>query len=63
MDERENNPELGRKGKDQGGFRVNSIEECDNIDSHILVMRAVAANYLQRPLDSIGNVLLFCGLL
>ena len=47
------------KEKIKAVFRVNSIEECDNIDSHILVMRTVAANYLQRPLDSIGNVLLF----
>lgn len=47
------------KQKIKAVFRVKSIEECDNIDSHILVMRAVAANYLQRPLDSIGNVLLF----
>lgn len=47
------------KQKIKAVFRVNSIEECDNIDSHKLVMRAIAANYLQRPLDSIGNVLLF----
>ena len=47
------------KQKIKAVFRVNSTEECDNIDSHILVMRAVAANYLQRPLDSIRNVLLF----
>ena len=47
------------KQKIKAVFCVNSIEECDNIDSHKLVMRAIAANYLQRPLDSIGNVLLF----
>ena len=47
------------KEKIKAVFRVNSIEECDNTDSHILVMRAVAANFLQRPFNTIGNVLLF----
>ena len=47
------------KEKIKAVFRVNSIEECDNIDSNKLVMRAVAANFLQRPFNTIGNVLLF----
>lgn len=47
------------KQKIKAVFRVNSIEECDNIDSHKLVLRAIAANFLQRPFNTIGNVLLF----